>query len=479
MATTTSDRFVLAILGDFGGQPRDVEARRFLPIDRDDFDAVITRLGVSFGAAVPDRLTPGSGAELEVALRFTSLDDFAPGRIAAQVPSLASALERRSTPPDADAVRRLRPASRPAPPPSPLRGVDTGSILDLIVDQAGGAASETRRRPLDPALERFVREVAEPALDRTDEGLRAAWREAVDHLIGLQVREILYHPRFQALEAAWRGLHALVMNAETGPTLGIRILDLPRAELVRDLGRLGEREECALTRLLCAEAETRGGVPYAAILGAYDFGPEELDLTVLEVIGEVAARARAPFIAAAQPGLLGIEDFRGLGDGDVRRRLGQGAQLAGWRRFRESAAARHVALCLPRVLLRLPYGRDGEPVAEFTFDEGLTALDHSRFLWGSPALALGRVLTRAFERDGWGMDPAEDTGLQKLPLHVYREDGEARALPCAEVLMSEETLRRVAEEGFIAVASYKDSDEVRFYGVRTVAGTALPIRRPA
>src|SRR5205823_14124301 len=125
------------------------------------------------------------------------------------------------------------------------------------------------------------------------------------------------------------------------------------------------------------------------------------------------------------------------------------------------------------VLLRLPYGQDGEPVGSFAFDESLTASDHERFLWGSPALAFGRILTRAFARDGWAMDPGRDARLAGLPLHVYREDGEAQAMPCTEVLMAESTLRRVAEEGLIALAAFKDTDEAAFYGVRTIAGMRI------
>jgi predicted component of type VI protein secretion system len=95
--------------------------------------------------------------------------------------------------------------------------------------------------------------------------------------------------------------------------------------------------------------------------------------------------------------------------------------------------------------------------------------------WGSPALAFGRVLAAAFRRDGWDLEVSDDPILRRLPLHTIRDGIEPHVVPCAEVVMSDATINRIAEEGLTSLATFRDSDEARFYGIQTLAGTALAV----
>src|SRR6185369_9809386 len=130
-------------------------------------------------------------------------------------------------------------------------------------------------------------------------------------------------------------------------------------------------------------------------------------------------------------------------------------------------------LCLPRVLLRAPYGRAGEPAAA-GFEEGSTLAEHESFLWGSAALALGQVIGRAFAAEGPDFDLSVHAELTGLPLHVESAGGESSVLPCAEVVMSDATIAAVVDEGVVVLASVRDEDRASFYGIGTVAGTPLP-----
>jgi type VI secretion system protein ImpC len=133
-----------------------------------------------------------------------------------------------------------------------------------------------------------------------------------------------------------------------------------------------------------------------------------------------------------------------------------------------------VALCLPRVLLRVPYGPGGEETT-FAFDERVSVADHEGHLWGSAALAFGRVLVHGFVTDGWGFEPLAHGRLEGLPLHADRVGGEERVLPCAEVVMSDATLRAVAEQGVVPLASVRDGDQAQFVYVGTVGGTPIEL----
>ena len=59
----------------------------------------------------------------------------------------------------------------------------------------------------------------------------------IDKKISDQMNEILHAEEFQKLESSWRGLHYLVMNSETGTNLKIRLMNLPKREMIRDLPR--------------------------------------------------------------------------------------------------------------------------------------------------------------------------------------------------------------------------------------------------
>jgi hypothetical protein len=407
---------VLAVLGDFGGR-RQSGTRRLQRVDRDSLDAVLARLGVE--VEVP----AGAG---EATLRLETVDDFHPDALVRRVPGLASPLDDREAPGAAE-----QSAGAPAPP-----AVHTsGSLLDAIL---GGPPHVS---PAEQAVRDFARRVAEP-WTAPEAPAAAETRSRAEAL-----RAVLYAPRFRALEAAWRGLAALVREAETGPGLEIRVLD-------------AAREDAPL--LLAEELATPGAPRPACALAGYTFGPSDLDLAVLEQFGAVALAAGMPLVADASPSILGLRDARELGDAEVRRRIGLGAGPDAWRAFRALPSAVNVTLCLPRVLLRAPYGPSGEPVAAFPFDEEVTGRDHERFLWGSAAVAYGRVLVRAFAAEGWEADLGRYATLEGLPVHVWREGGEECVLPCAETVMSDATAARVVEEGLMVAASVRGADRVEF-----------------
>jgi type VI secretion system protein ImpB len=90
--------FVIGVLGDFTGDPREplrpLGERKFVQIDRDNFNEVMQRLGPGLQLQVENKL--GDGNEMmPVELRFNSIEDFEPGRILEQVPALKALLETR------------------------------------------------------------------------------------------------------------------------------------------------------------------------------------------------------------------------------------------------------------------------------------------------------------------------------------------------------------------------------------------------
>jgi len=91
--------FVVGVLGDFSGKPdkplKPLKDRKFIEIDRDNFDTIMAEMAPRVAFRVDDKLTGTEGNQLNVELNFKSMDDFSPGKVARQVEPLAKLLETR------------------------------------------------------------------------------------------------------------------------------------------------------------------------------------------------------------------------------------------------------------------------------------------------------------------------------------------------------------------------------------------------
>jgi type VI secretion system protein ImpB len=91
--------FVLGIMGDFSGDPtqqlRPLSERKFIQIDRDNFNEVMARMTPGLNLRVDNKLAD-DGSQMAVSLKFDSIDDFEPARVAEQVPALKALLETRN-----------------------------------------------------------------------------------------------------------------------------------------------------------------------------------------------------------------------------------------------------------------------------------------------------------------------------------------------------------------------------------------------
>ena len=91
--------FIVGVMGDFSGDPtqplRPLGERKFVQIDRDNFDDVMARMAPGLKLKVDNTLA-GDGSQVAVDLKFNKLEDFEPARVAAQVPALQALIETRN-----------------------------------------------------------------------------------------------------------------------------------------------------------------------------------------------------------------------------------------------------------------------------------------------------------------------------------------------------------------------------------------------
>nr|WP_294543263.1 type VI secretion system contractile sheath small subunit [uncultured Rhodopila sp.] len=91
--------FVMGIMGEFSGDPTKplppLSERKFVQIDRDNFNDVMARIGPGLNLKVDNTLA-GDGSQMAVDLKFNAIEDFEPGRIVEQVPALKALMETRN-----------------------------------------------------------------------------------------------------------------------------------------------------------------------------------------------------------------------------------------------------------------------------------------------------------------------------------------------------------------------------------------------
>jgi type VI secretion system protein ImpC len=348
------------------------------------------------------------------------------------------------------------------------------SLLDQIVEQGRfGKETVARERGRDMVKE-FVAQVleGEMKLSRDADATINSRVAQIDHLISLQLNEILHHPAFQKLEASWRGIKYMMDQSETSSMLKIRVLNVSKKELLRDLQRAPEFDQSVMFKKVYEdEFGIFGGEPFGALVGDYEFSKHPEDIELLEKVSQVAAGAHAPFLTAAAPELLNMDSFSQLGDPRDIGKIFDSTEFAKWKSFRASEDSRYVGLTMPRVLMRLPYGKDTKPVDDFNYEEGVDGTDHNKYLWGNAAYALGARLTTAFAQYGWcaSIRGVEGGGLvEGLPTHTFRTDEGDVALKCpTEVAITDRREKELADQGLIPLVHCKGTDYAAFFSVQS------------
>ena len=312
--------------------------------------------------------------------------------------------------------------------------------------------------------------VKEDVLDTIEEMIAR-----LDEKLTKQVNAIRHAPEFQQLESAWRGLHYLVYNSETDAGLKIRVMNVSKRELYQTLRLFpGARwdQSPIFKRVYEHEFGQLGGEPYGCLIGDYYFSQLPTDVQLLRDIAKVANAAHAPFFAAADPTVLGMDSWTELSNPRDLGKIFDTPDYAAWKSLRESEDARYLGLCLPRVLARLPYGAKSEPVEEFAFEEETDGHSGEKYAWMNAAYAMAANINRAYKEFGW---TTRIRGVQSggevinLPTHTVPTDDGGVDLKCpTEIAISDRREAELAKSGLIPLVHRKNTDKAAFIGAQSL-----------
>jgi type VI secretion system protein ImpC len=348
------------------------------------------------------------------------------------------------------------------------------SLLDQIVDQGRFGTDDRARERGRDMIKRFVSEIVEGSITVSSdtETMLNSRIAQIDHLISLQVNQILHHPEFQKLESTWRGLKYLLDQSETGEQMKIKVLNATKKELLKDLQRAPEFDQSALFKKVYEEEYgVFGGAPFGALVGDFEISRSGQDIEFLEKVAQVAAAAHAPFITGASHEMFGLESFTQLSSPRDLGKVFDTTEYAKWKAFRNTEDSRYVALALPRMLLRDPYGSETVPIEAFNYEEGVSGNDHDDYLWGNAAWALGARISQAFAKHGWcaTIRGVESGGLvEGLPVHNFMTDGGDTAMKCpTETQITDRREKELADQGFVPLVHCKGTPNAAFFSVQS------------
>ncbi|MFZ4790703.1 MAG: type VI secretion system contractile sheath domain-containing protein [Candidatus Competibacteraceae bacterium] len=471
----------MLIMADFSGRAHreapmvspDLADRPVLAVDVDRLTAVMARL-------TPTVQLPVGATDETITIRFKQLDDFHPDALYQHLELFQTLRRTRARLLDpasfAQAAAELAPLLVAAPIQTDPAAASENEA-DLLGRLLGKAPATVRAQSVDAgavAIQRLLHAVVQPHIVHSD-SRQPAWVAAVDATIGDQLRAILHQPAFQGLEAAWRGIHDLVVNIDSD-TVQIFLLDATRQELLADLRTAGGDPKATglYQRLIERGVQMPDGQPWAALVGDYRFGAGPEDIALLAMLGSLAAQTGGPFLAAAAPELLGCDSAARLADPGQWQPLPAGVEQ-NWQALRRCAVAPWIGLALPRVLLRLPYGRKTDPMEAIAFEEMPGGRDPDAYLWGNPAFLCARLIAAGFAENGWEFSPGDALEIEDWPAHVYEEAGERIMQPGTEALLGERAMNAVLARGLMPILGHRQRNVVRLARFQSLAEPAATL----
>lgn len=360
---------------------------------------------------------------------------------------------------------------------------ETGTLDELseftsMLQQKINPRTDRARQEVDNAVLALVREasadstiISEDVIDTLD-----AIISKLDESLSAQMNAILHHEEFQKFESSWRGLAYTLNNAETDASLRVKVLNISKSELQTMMRSYpgAKWDKSPLHNMIYEEnLGTLGGKPFGALIGDYHFDHGSPDVNLLNSLGKIAESSLCPLITGAAPALLGLDEWNEISVPPDLSEIFETPEYAQWNSLRDSENSRFIAMTLPRVLSREPYGPNSNAtVAEFNFVEETDGHGGKMYAWMNSAHAMAANINRAFKEHGWTVRIRGVTSggeVANLPSHVFDTGDGAKDLKCpTEVSITDRREGELSKAGLIGLIHRQHTDKAAFIGAQSL-----------
>lgn len=354
--------------------------------------------------------------------------------------------------------------------------LETSEFASLL-QQEFKPKSDRAKEAVETAVQTLAQQALANATLVSDDVLRTvqAMIAEIDRKMSEQMNAILHHEDFQKLEGAWRGLHYLVNNTETDEMLKIRVMNISKAELAKNLKKFKGTawdQSPMFKKIYEEEYGQFGGQPFGCLVGDYYFDHSPPDVELMGMIAQISAAAHTPFISGVSPTVMNMDSWQELANPRDLTKIFQTPEYAPWRSLRDSEDSRYIGLAMPRYLSRLPYGARTSPVEDFAFEEDTEGAQHNKYTWSNAAYAMATNINRSFKMYGWcsRIRGIESGGaVENLPCHTFPTDDGGVDMKCpTEIAISDRREAELAKNGFMPLIHKKNSDFAAFIGAQSL-----------
>jgi type VI secretion system protein ImpC len=351
------------------------------------------------------------------------------------------------------------------------------SKLDELLEKSFKPKSDTAQKAISNAVKSMAQIALEDTVVVSDDVLAAmaSMIAAIDRKMEEQLNVVIHHEKFRTLEGGWRGLDYLVNNTETDESLKLRVLNISKTEVAKELKKFKGTawdQSPLFKKIYEEEYGTPGGAPYGCLIGDFYFDHNPQDIAFLQGISQIAAAAHIPFISGADPKLLNMDTWQELSNPRDLTKIFQTAEYASWKSLRDSEDTKYLGLTMPRFLSRLPYSQEKNPVEEFVFEEDVSGAQHDKFVWSNAAYAMALNINQAFKEYSWctQIRGVESGGIvEGLPCHTFGTDDGGIDMKCpTEIAITDRREAELSKAGLLPLVHWKNSDYAVFIGAQSL-----------
>ena len=257
------DCFSIAMMGDFSNSTDkiNISDRHFIAIDRFNFDEIMQSFAPNLSLAMDNSDPSSSSDENNINLSLNSLKDFQPGNLYKNVPvfnQLRDLRKRLNNPvtfkqailemdlpetvsTDKEVPREVQQNLTQPESESPSSIESGTSLLDSIMDETADRLEQSADQT--PSTDSKTKSLVDVFIRQAVGSRKMLSRDArqdelvasVDDIIAQQMRNLLHHPKFQALESLWRSVYFVVKRIRSGKAVKLYLFDVNEDELIADL----------------------------------------------------------------------------------------------------------------------------------------------------------------------------------------------------------------------------------------------------
>ncbi len=411
----------------------------------------------------PDALleTVPSLAELWEPLRDLHRDPSAAERLAAIVTRIETVERGTNAGPESKGLSDCEAVGKaPAASTSPEAA---GDLLDRLLGQLPAQARRDGTLQAEgasvAAAQKLVQQFAERVLSEGAKTVQSGALEASSDLrtkaeaeLARRLRALLRQEAFQRVSGTWLATEMVVRSCPDDSRARFSAVDATWTELVSTPTKF--------------EALLDSGA--SVVVLDHCFGAERDELRGLVGLVRACHEHRVFFVAGAAPSLAGLEDrflenpAETKHDAEAWQKDWSDEDRESWVQLaslREQGA--QFALALPRCLVRHPYGKQGEPLEKFEFEELEGRPESVQFLWANGAYLVARALMEQWCGEEAQMDGSYEIG--GLPVVSVPDVNGRRMQPPIELALPRSAVDQLLDQGFSIVEARSDTDRARVY----------------